>query len=71
MRDPEGETLPFDRVVIKEMNSRKTMTIDEFLAIPLAEKIQYILDRNLEFYHGAMPVDRRIALAHLRRRLRG
>jgi hypothetical protein len=71
VRDPEGETFPFDRVVIKEKNGRKTMTIDEFLAIPLAEKIQYILDRNIEFYDGLMPVDRKTALAHLRRRLRG
>jgi len=59
-------TLPFDRVVLVEGGKRRPLAVEHFLAIPLATKIQYILARTIEFYAGALLVDRRVALASLR-----
>jgi hypothetical protein len=42
------------------------MAAKEFLAIPLPEKIQFILSRSIEFYDGDAPVERKRALASLR-----
>jgi hypothetical protein len=58
--------LPFDRVVLTEGGKRTVLRTQEFLAIPLPRKIQYILARTVEFYSGNVPVERRVALSSLR-----
>ena len=60
--------LPFDRVVITDGNYKNEMWLGQFLALPLDEKIRYILSRDVEFFNGDALVDRKIALAALRKR---
>lgn len=61
-------TLTVDRVVIVDATgSRLSYSIDEFLALPLAVRIQCILARNIEFFQGANRLDRGEALKSLRR----
>jgi len=63
--------LPFDRVVVVGRPGRgQSWTVEEFLSLPLDERIRIILAREVEFFRGPTPVDRREALAALRRRQR-
>jgi hypothetical protein len=66
----KAHALPFDRVVLLEGGERRPMRLEDFLAIPLPDKIRHILARTVEFYAGRTPVDRRIALAALRESMR-
>jgi hypothetical protein len=58
--------LGFDRVVILERGERRSLSVDQFLEMPLDARIHLVLSRAIEFYRGALPVDRRLALAQLR-----
>jgi hypothetical protein len=61
-------TTVFDRVVFQDPNgARRTLTAKQFLALPLDVRIQHILARNVQFYHGEEPIDRAAALKSLRR----
>ena len=68
---PKAGALPFDRVVLVEAGERRAMALDDFLSMPLPDKIRHILARSVEFYLGRTPVDRRAALAALREAGRG
>jgi hypothetical protein len=58
----------FDRVVINTpTGSRATFSVEQFLELPLAVRIQHILAREVEFYHGPIKVERAEALKSLRR----
>jgi hypothetical protein len=59
---------PFDRVVLVEAGRRRDVSMSEFLAMPLDERIRAILKRAIEFYDGAQAVDRQSALNFLRAR---
>lgn len=56
----------FDRVDIREKGTVIRMSREEFLAMPLDRRIRVILARDLEFFLGDQPVDRREALRSLR-----
>ena len=58
----------FDRVVVKHEGraTPTSYTVPEFMALPLAERIRYILGRQVSFFLGSVPVDPKIALASLR-----
>jgi hypothetical protein len=57
----------FDRVLLAREDGGRTMcTAEEFLAMPLDERIRHILRRDLQFYLGEVPVDRGAALRSLR-----
>jgi len=56
----------FDRVVIVVDGRSVSFTADQFLALPLADRIRYILGKQCTFYRGATPVDTKVALASLR-----
>jgi hypothetical protein len=43
------------------------LTADAFLALPIHTRVRWLLGDGLEFYRGAELVDRRLALAVLRR----
>ena len=63
------EQAAFDRVVIVSANGqRRSCSADEFLALPLATRIQHILARDLEFYRGMFKVERAEALKSLQRK---
>jgi len=58
----------FDRVVIREdFGPPRTLTAKQFLALPLHVRIQHILARDVQFFHGQAEVDRSAALKSLRR----
>jgi hypothetical protein len=61
------DTLPFDRVVVVDGNAQTEFTAAAFLALPLALRVRYVLNGDLEFFQGKTPVDRMKALGQLRR----
>jgi hypothetical protein len=56
--------LPFNRVV--NLDTGESLSVDQFLALPLDVKIGYVLSRSVAFYDGATLVERKVALASLR-----
>ena len=58
--------LPFDRVQITEEGWVRRLSLVEFLGMPLAQRIQWILGRQVEFFAGSELVERRQALQALR-----
>ncbi|MFW6049777.1 MAG: hypothetical protein ACODAU_01310 [Myxococcota bacterium] len=58
--------LPFDRVVIRQPEGDRQISAQEFLGLPLHERIRMILQRNLEFFAGSETIERSEALKSLR-----
>lgn len=67
MPEPNHVQLPFDGVLVPEEGARRRLTPIEFLALPLPVRIHALLDDSLEFLRDGRPVDRKEALAALRR----
>ena len=63
--------LVFDHVVMTVDGGSRTLSVDEFLALPIDTRVRCVLARAFEFYLDRSPVDRRLALASLRRREAG
>jgi hypothetical protein len=61
-----GPTPVFDRVIIQLGVERRELSIEEFLHLPLHERVRYVLDRSVEFCLGSTVVDRKLALNSLR-----
>ena len=62
------EQAAFDRVVvINAEGQRRSYSAQEFLALPLATRIQHILARDVEFFRGMLRLERTEALKSLRR----
>jgi hypothetical protein len=59
--------LPFDSVTVIEAGQRRVFTPADLLALPLHTRVRWLLDETLEFRRGTVLVDRREALAALRR----
>lgn len=55
-------SLPFDHVLVR---GRKH-TVDEFLEIPLSQRVKHLLNREVAFFQGDSPVNARFALSQLR-----
>jgi hypothetical protein len=55
-------SLPFDRVVL----GGRTYSVDEFLAIPLSQRVRHILNAEVTFFRAGSPVKASEALAGLR-----
>lgn len=60
--------LPFDRVLVPDGRGERLLTAEEFLALPLAERIRCILRGSARFYSGATLVEQSAALQSLRDR---
>ena len=57
----------FDSVIVHRTDgSRQAYSVDEFMALPLDERVGLILARSIDFYLGDAPVARREALKSLR-----
>ncbi len=57
----------FDRViVVRGDGTEQPYSADEFLALPLHERVKHILGREIRFFMGERPVDRAVALRSLR-----
>jgi hypothetical protein len=63
----DAELLPFDHIKIREGSAVRTLTANEFLALPIHTRVRWLLGAGLEFYRGAELVERRVALDVLRR----
>jgi len=59
--------LPFDVIVVTEGNARRDLSPEEFFALPLAVRIQHIVQQRAAFYSAGQPVDAKAALAHIRK----
>ena len=57
---------PFTRVNIRGQRGTRVMSSDEFLSLPLHERVEYILGRSVDFFDGQQPVELKAALAWLR-----
>jgi hypothetical protein len=61
------KTYIFDRVTVRGQDGRRrNYSAQEFLALPIHERIGYILAREVEFFHGDAPIERGLALRALR-----
>jgi hypothetical protein len=62
-----AETLPFDEVRVEQ----KAYTVDDFLQLPLHERIRYMLSGMVAFFRDGAQVDQTDALKALRDRSAG
>lgn len=60
-------SLPFDEVVVTEGDERRVLSPAEFFALPLAQRIAYVIQERAAFYAAQKPVDARAVLAEVRR----
>lgn len=58
--------LAFDRVVIETAAGSSSLSITEFAALPLTERLRAIFEKRLRFYRGSEVVDATVALTSLR-----
>lgn len=58
-------TLPFDRVLLELPTGKEILPVSRFMALPLHERVRHVLQREVEFFFGHAPVDRRVALRAL------
>ena len=61
-----GAAVPFDRVVLSEAGVQRTLSVKEFLALPLSQRIRVVLERKVAFYQDGAEIDRHVALDSLR-----
>lgn len=52
-------SLPFDRVVIQTAEGVSRLTVDEFMAISLRQRVQHILGNQLNFFSATSRWNRR------------
>ena len=58
---------PVDRIVFHEPGRERSLTLDEYLATPLSERVRHVLARTVSFYKDGTAVDRQTALKALMR----
>jgi hypothetical protein len=58
---------PFDTVVIRSPEGDRSLTVEEFMALPFHVRIRHVLQSDLHFFAAADEIDLRQALAALRR----
>ncbi|HEY3237492.1 MAG TPA: hypothetical protein VGJ84_22425 [Polyangiaceae bacterium] len=59
--------LPFDTVIVEEPGARKRYSLEQFLNLPLSERVRLILGRYVVFLKGNSRISQKDALAALRR----
>lgn len=63
----EGVEVPFDRVALSGSGGSRTLSVADFLALPVSQRIRVVLDRSAVFYHRGSEIDRKVALDRLRK----
>lgn len=59
---------PFDRVVVAgPPGASRSLPPSEFFALPLAQRIQYVVQQKAAFFSGDQKVDSKEALAQMRK----
>ena len=62
------ERLPFDHIVLAERDgAERHFTVEEFMELPIHERIEHILERRVRFFNGVTSIDPSVALRSLRR----
>ena len=64
---PPAPKLPFDVVVVAEGSVSRNLTPQEFFALPLAERIKYVVSQRASFFAAGRPVDSREVLSQMRK----
>ena len=68
MMASEPPRFPFDRVVIVDpAGSTRDLSPSEFFALPLAQRIQFVVQQKAAFFAGDQKVDSKEALAQMRK----
>ncbi|MBK6696038.1 MAG: hypothetical protein IPG50_28085 [Myxococcales bacterium] len=63
---PPAVGWPFDRILIARDGATREMTPEQFFALPLAERIEVVVQRRASFWAGSAEVDAKEALARIR-----
>ena len=58
---------PFDAVVVADGGIRRNFSPSEFFALPLAERIQYVVQKKAVFLSDGREVDSKDALGQMRK----
>lgn len=60
--------LPFNRVQVRDSASAlvSTLSVGQFSAMPLTERVRAVLERRVQFFRDEQPVDMSEALRALR-----
>jgi hypothetical protein len=58
---------PFDVVVVAEGAASRKLSPTEFFALPLAERIKYVVQQKASFFAEGQAVDSRVVLGHMRK----
>lgn len=64
---PPAPPPPFDAVVVAEGGIRRNLSPSEFFALPLAQRIQYVVQKKAVFLQGGREVDSKEALGQMRK----
>jgi hypothetical protein len=68
MMASEPPQFPFDRVVVADPpGPSRALSPAEFFALPLAQRIQYVVQQKAAFFSGDRKVDSKEALAQMRK----
>ncbi len=59
--------LPFDVVVVADGDVRRNLSPNEFFALPLAQRIQYVVQKKAAFFAEGREVDSKQALGQMRK----
>lgn len=62
-----GPRFPFDQVVVAEGSEQRTLSPGEFFSLPLAQRIQYVVQQRASFYAAGRQIDSKEALGQMRR----
>lgn len=58
---------PFDQVIVSDGSSARELSPPEFFALPLAERIQYVVQQKASFFANGREIDSKEALGQLRK----
>jgi len=67
MMASEPPPFPFDRVVVADAGTSRDLSPSEFFALPLAQRIQYVVQQKAAFFSGDRKIDSKDALAQMRK----
>lgn len=60
--------LPFDRIELMKSDGKHALSVDQFCALPLPERLRAVLENRVTFFRGRTLVEAREALKALRER---
>lgn len=63
-KEVRARDLPFDRVLF--VSTSQQLSVDEFLRVPLAQRVRLILAKDVEFFRGDQRINTQDALTVLR-----